>query len=29
MDDDTVTLDANYQLAGRTVKLDLEIAQVE
>jgi len=29
MDDDTVTLDTNYQLAGRTVKLDLEIVQVE
>jgi len=29
MDDDTVTLDANHQLAGRTVKLDFAIVQVE
>ena len=29
IDDDTVTLDANHQLAGRTVKLELEIVQVE
>lgn len=29
IDDDLVTLDANHQLAGRTVKLELEIVQVE
>jgi len=29
IDDDMVTLDANHQLAGRTVKLELEIVQVE
>ena len=29
IDDDVVTLDANHQLAGRTVKLELEIVQVE